>query len=171
MKAILSRLDRIGRFAENTALVTLLSAMMVLAVGQIVLREVFSTGFVWADELIKLMVLWLAMVGSIAAARDNRHIRIDALSHILPETAIKLTRVLVDVFAAAVCGVIAWHTYRYLQLEIEFEDSVLIDTPAWIAHLIVPLAFALIAYRFLVSIAWQLYRLIMGDEVEGEGGK
>lgn len=171
MKAFLSRLDRIGRFAENTALVTLLSAMMVLAVGQIVLREVFSTGFVWADELIKLMVLWLAMVGSIAAARDNRHIRIDALSHILPETAIKLTRVLVDVFAAAVCGVIAWHTYRYLQLEIEFEDSVLIDTPAWIAHLIVPLAFALIAYRFLVSIAWQLYRLIIGGEVEGEGAK
>ena len=171
MKAFLSRLDRIGRFAENTALVTLLVAMMVLAVGQIVLREVFSTGFVWADELIKLMVLWLAMVGSIAAARDNRHIRIDALSHILPETAIKLTRVLVDVFAAAVCGVIAWHTYRYLQLEIEFEDSVLIDTPAWIAHLIVPLAFALIAYRFLVSIAWQLYRLILGDEVEGEEAK
>lgn len=171
MKAFLSRLDRIGRFAENTALVTLLVAMMVLAVGQIVLREVFSTGFVWADELIKLMVLWLAMVGSIAAARDNRHIRIDALSHILPETAIKLTSVLVDVFAAAVCGVIAWHTYRYLQLEIEFEDSVLIDTPAWIAHLIVPLAFALIAYRFLVSIAWQLYRLITGDEVEGEGAK
>ena len=171
MKVFLSRLDRIGRFAENTALVTLLVAMMVLAVGQIVLREVFSTGFVWADELIKLMVLWLAMVGSIAAARDNRHIRIDALSHILPETAIKLTRVLVDVFAAAVCGVIAWHTYRYLQLEIEFEDSVLIDTPAWIAHLIVPLAFALIAYRFLVSIAWQLYRLIIGDEAEGEGAK
>lgn len=171
MKAFLSRLDRIGRFAENTALVTLLVAMMVLAVGQILLREVFSTGFVWADELIKLMVLWLAMVGSIAAARDNRHIRIDALSHILPEMAIKLTRVLVDVFAAAVCGVIAWHTYRYLQLEIEFEDSVLIDTPAWIAHLIVPLAFALIAYRFLVSIAWQLYRLIKGDEVEGEGAK
>lgn len=171
MKAFLSRLDRIGRFAENTALVTLLVAMMVLAVGQIVLREVFSTGFVWADELIKLMVLWLAMVGSIAAARDNRHIRIDALSHILPETAIKLTRVLVDVFAAAVCGVIAWHTYRYLQLEIEFEDSVLIDTPAWIAHLIVPLAFVLIAYRFLVSIAWQLYRLIIGDEVDGEGAK
>ncbi len=171
MKAFLSRLDRIGRFAENTALVTLLVAMMVLAVGQIVLREVFSTGFIWADELIKLMVLWLAMVGSIAAARDNRHIRIDALSHILPETAIKLTRVLVDVFAAAVCGIIAWHTYRYLPLEFEFDDSVLIDTPAWIAHLIVPLAFVLIAYRFLVSIAWQLYRLITGDEVEGEGAK
>ena len=64
---------------------------MLLAVAQIVLREAFSTGFVWADELLKLLVLWLAMVGSVAASRDNRHIRIDALSHILPDTAIKLT--------------------------------------------------------------------------------
>ena len=37
---------------------------------------------------------------------------------------------------------------REVQLEIEFEDQVLIDTPAWIAHFIVPLAFALISYRF-----------------------
>ena len=56
---------------------------MLLAVGQIVLRELFSTGFVWADELIKLMVLWLAMVGSIAASRDDRHIRIDALARLI----------------------------------------------------------------------------------------
>ena len=141
---------------------------MLLAVGQIVLRELFSTGFVWADELIKLMVLWLAMVGSIAASRDNRHIRIDALSHILPETAIKLTRIAVDIFAAIVCAVIAWHTYRYLQLEIEFEDTVLIDVPAWIAHLIVPLAFALVSYRFAVSIGWSIYRLVTGDESEDD---
>jgi TRAP-type C4-dicarboxylate transport system permease small subunit len=166
LKALLTRLDHFGRFAENSALVILLTGMMVLAVGQIVLREVFSTGFVWADEVIKLMVLWLAMVGSIAASRDDRHIRIDALSHILPDIAIRLTRIVVDLFAATVCAIIAWHTYRYLQLEIEFEDSVLIDTPAWIAHLIVPLAFALISYRFLVAISWHLYRLITGDEEE-----
>ncbi|MCH7980878.1 MAG: TRAP transporter small permease [Proteobacteria bacterium] len=166
MKSLLSRLDRVGRFAENTALVVLLSTMMLLAVAQIVLREVFSTGFIWADELIKLLVLWLAMVGSVAASRDNRHIRIDALSHILPDTAIKLTRILVDLFAVAVCAVIAWFSYQYLLLEIEFEDKVLIDTPAWIAHLIVPLAFAVISYRFAVSIAWQVYSLITGDESE-----
>ncbi len=150
MKQLLSRLEHIGRIAESAALVTLLSAMMLLAVGQIVLREIFATGFIWADELIKIMVLWLAMVGSIAACRDDRHIRIDALSHVLPDNLIKLVRIVVDVFAAVVCAVIAWHAYRYLQLEIEFEDSVLLDTPAWIAHIIVPLAFALVSYRFVV---------------------
>ncbi len=142
---------------------------MLLAVGQIVMREVFATGFVWADELLKLMVLWLAMVGSVAASRDNRHIRIDALSHILPDTAIHLTRILVDLFAVAVCAVIAWYSYQYLLLEIEFQDTVLTDTPAWIAHLIVPLAFAMLSYRFAVSIAWKVYRLVTGDESEDDG--
>jgi len=100
---------------------------------------------------LKLIVLWLAMIAAIAACRENRHIRIDALSHLLPDSFVRVSRVLVDLFAAAVCGVIAWQALRYLQLEIEFEDTVLIDSPAWVAHSIVPIAFALTGYRFVVS--------------------
>ena len=162
MRIFLRRLDAIGRVAENVALVTLLSGLMLLAVGQIVLREVFETGFVWADELIKLIVMWLALVGAIAAARENRHIRIDLLSHLLPPKAVVVTRVFVDLFAAAVSAVIAWHTYRYTQLEIEFEEQVLINTPAWLAHIIIPIAFALISYRFIVGAAGELIDLSLG---------
>lgn len=136
---------------------------MLLAVGQIVMRELFETGLVWADEAVKLMVLWLAMVGSIAAARDDRHIRIDALSQLLPDAAVRVVRIVVDLFAAVVCAVIAWQAYRYLELEIEFEDTVLIDVPAWLAHLIVPLSFALIAYRFMVQVAFGIYAMSSGS--------
>ena len=107
-------------------------------------------------------ILWLAMVGSIAACRDDRHIRIDVLSHVLPEWAIKLTRVVVDVFAAVVCGVIAWQAWRYLQLEIEFEDVVLLDTPAWIAHAVIPAAFLLISYRFVILAVKKIGELVSG---------
>lgn len=148
LSTLFDRLDRVGQLLENIALVAMLGGMIILAFGQIVLREVFETGFVWADELIKLMVLWLAMIGAVAASRDDRHIRIDVLSQVLPDGVTRFSRALVDVFAAVVSAVVAWQAWRYLQLEIEFEDQVLIDTPAWIAHVIVPLAFALISYRF-----------------------
>ena len=164
--AILSRLDSAGRAAENFALVVLLSGMILLDVSQILLREVFSTGYVWADELLKLMVLWVAVVGSIAACRDNRHIRIDVLSHLLPDSIVKVTQMVVDIFAAAVCGVLAWQAYRYLQIEIEFEDTVLIDTPSWLAHMIMPIAFAVISYRFAVSVLKKLHALVFGIEAE-----
>ena len=166
MLPLFRRLDAFGRLAENVALVSLLLGMMLLAVGQIVAREIFNTGFVWADEAIKLIVLWLAMVGSIAAARENRHIRIDLLSHLLPRKAVALTRVIVDLFAAGVSGAIAWHSWRYLQLEIEFEDTVLVDTPAWIVHVVVPVAFALISYRFVVSAGREAVMLSVGETGE-----
>ncbi len=160
--SLLARLERFGKLAENAALVVLLGSLVLLAVGQIILRELFETGFFRADELIKLLVLWLAMVGSIAATRDNRHIRIDALSHLLPDRAVTVIRLFVDVFAAIVCGVVAWQAWRYLQLEIEFEDKVLINVPAWIAHAVVPGAFALMSYRFAVSVIREIFLIATG---------
>jgi C4-dicarboxylate transporter DctQ subunit len=164
--SLLATLDRYGRITENVMLVALLGAMMLLAVTQIVLREVFSTGIVWAGELLKLMVLWLAMIAAIAACRDDRHLRIDALSHVLPDKAIRATRVTVDLFAAVVCAVVAWHSWRYLQLEIEFGDTVLVDTPAWLAHAVVPASFAICAYRFVVSALKKAF----GVESENDNG-
>ena len=76
---------------------------------------------------------------------------------------------MVDLFAAAVCAVIAWQAWRYLQLEIEFEDQVLVDTPAWIAHIVVPLAFALVSYRFVILAIKDVGKVVRGDtEVAAE---
>lgn len=166
---LLFALERFGRLAEDAALVILLGSLVLLAVGQIVLREVFETGFFRADELIKLLVLWLAMVGSVAATRDNRHIRVDALSHLLPDTAVTVIRLFVDVFAAVVCAVVAWQAWRYLQLEIEFEDTVLLDVPAWIAHIIVPCAFALMSYQFAVSVIRKVFVIVSGETRQAPG--
>jgi len=159
LRSALSWLDGAGRLIENIVLVTLLSGMILLAVSQIVLREVFDSGIIWADQLVRLIVLWLAMMGAIAACREDRHIRIDALSHLFPDSVISGIRIVVDLFAAGVCAVIAWHAYRYLQLEIEFEDTVLINTPAWIVHVIIPVGFAVFSYRFLVSVLKRLIEI------------
>ena len=106
------------------------------------------------------MVLWLAMVGAVAACRENRHIRIDALSHLLSDRAVAVVRLVVDTFAAGICGIVAWHAWRYVQLEKEWQDTVLIDTPAWIVHAIVPVAFALLSYRFLVGVGKGAMQLV-----------
>ena len=164
LRSALSWLDGAGRLIENIVLVTVLSSMILLAVSQIVLREVFDSGIIWADQLVRLIVLWLAMMGAIAACREDRHIRIDALSHLFPDSVVSGIRIVVDLFAAGVCAVIAWHAYRYLQLEIEFEDTVLINTPAWIVHVIIPASFAVFSYRFLVSVLKRLIGLFITED-------
>lgn len=150
------RLQKIGTALENAALVILLGALILLAVLQIILRVFFSFGFVWADELVRLLVLWIALVASIAASRGNRHLRIDILSHFVAEKYARFPRIIVDAFAAVMCGVLAWHSWRYLSLVIEFEDTVLVDLPAWIAYALLPISFILMCYRFVLSVVADL---------------
>jgi C4-dicarboxylate transporter DctQ subunit len=166
INSLLAKLDKFGRLTENALLVILLGTMVFIGVAQIVLREVFETSIIWADDLVKLIVLWLAMVGAVAATRDDRHIRIDALSHLLTEKVVAGVRLLVDLFAAVVCAVIAWNSWLYLQVEIEYEVTVLttVDAPAWLAHVVLPVAFALISYRFLVLFLGGIVGLISGEE-------
>lgn len=155
----IDRFERWGTAAENFILVTLLVSLIVLAVGEIVLRMFFSVGFVWAGELINLIVLWLTIVASVAASRSDRHLRIDAMSHFVAKKYARFPRMIVDAFAAGICAVLAWHSYRYVQLTLEFEDTILTDIPAWYAFAVVPVAFVLMAYRFLLASGSQLLQI------------
>jgi len=150
---LIAKLDRAGRFVENALLIVVMVAMVFTAVSQVVMREVFSTGIIWAGELVRILVLWLAIIGAVAAARDDRHIRIDLLSQFLSYRAFAATRVVVDLFAAAVSAVIAVYLWRYLQIEIELEFEVLGGLPAFPAHVIAPIGFALLSYRFVLLAA------------------
>ena len=154
MTGFLDKLDRAGRLAENAALMVLLGTMIGVAVFQIVNRQLLDGMFTlsWADELVRLIVLWLAMVGSIAACRDNKHIRIDLITHILKGSVITWIKIVVDLFAAGVCAMIGWQAYRLVQEQISWGDTVLGNVPLWLVHAIVPLAFVLISYRFLVRV-------------------
>ena len=161
MKKALEKLERAGRFAENTALVVLLGTMIVVAVFQIVNRQLLGSMFAipWADELVRFIVLWLAMVGSIAACRDNKHIRIDAITHVLSGSVVTVIKIVVDIFAAAVCAMIGWQAFRLVREEVSWGEYVIGDVPLWLAHAVVPVAFFLISYQFLVRVLRLAYGL------------
>ena len=170
MKKVLDSLDRGARLAENTALVVLLGTMIGVSVFQIINRQLLGGSFSlsWADELVKIIVLWLAMVGSIAACRDNKHIRIDLITHVLSGPVVAWSRVIVDLFAAAVCATIGWHAYRLIREEMSWGDMVFTDVPLWLLHAIVPLAFVLISYQFLVRVARLLFEIFVPSAKEAE---
>lgn len=159
-KLPMSRIGRAGKFLEDALLVTLLVALIVLASSQIVMRNVFETGFTWTDELLRLLVLWLAMAAAIAAARDDRHIAIDVLSRFLDGKKLAAIRVLISLFTAAVCGVLAWHAVRFVNEARLFEDVLLGGFPAWILQAIMPLAFIVMTYRYLLHSARHMRELI-----------
>ena len=87
----LSRFEKAGRAGEDAVLVTILTAMILLAASQIVMRNFFNFGFIWTDEMLRMLVLWIAVAGAVAASRTDKHINIAILDRFLPDR-IKLGR-------------------------------------------------------------------------------
>ncbi|MDP6265026.1 MAG: TRAP transporter small permease subunit, partial [Pseudomonadales bacterium] len=76
---------RVIHLIEDSALVISLLTMMTVAVVQIALRNFFDSGMFWADSFVRILVLWVALLGAMVATRENNHIKIDVLSRYLPE--------------------------------------------------------------------------------------
>jgi TRAP-type C4-dicarboxylate transport system permease small subunit len=152
METLLNRTGRILQLVENGLMALLLTAMILLAVGQILLRNLFDSGLLWADPTLRLLVLWLTLLGAIAATRDDRHIRIDLLSRFFNNRAKAWLEVLTDLFSAAVCGLIAWHSARFVLLEWQEQSQLFGLLPAWLGELIIPFGFGIMSLRFLLNI-------------------
>jgi len=138
----------LGRAVETTLLALLLGGLIVFASAQIVLRNFFSIGVNWGDGFVRLTVLWLALLGALAASRDDRHITMGLLSQRLPPTPRRIAEVIADVFAAAFCGAFAWFALAFVRDSRAYGDTMFGAVPSWWLQSIMPLAFALIAYRY-----------------------
>ena len=152
----LSRAEAAARWLENALLVVLFGGLMLVSVGQIALRNLFSAGLPWADGLGRLAVLWIAVIGAVAAARDRKHISIDLAQRFLPPGWRRATLAVAEAFAAAVCGFMAFYAWRFVADSREFGDTMLGDWPAWAFQLVLPVGFAIVAYHYTLRCLGRL---------------
>ena len=80
----------------------LLLAVLGLVVFQVVSRYVFSTPFVWSEELARFALLWLTFVASGMVMARRLHVRVSVGDRLLGRRG----RVVVEVFAALVVLVV-----------------------------------------------------------------
>jgi TRAP-type C4-dicarboxylate transport system permease small subunit len=148
--SLLGKLEKAGTLAEDAVLLVILISMILLAGAQIFLRNFFDYSLFWGDEMLRLMVLWLTVAGGLAASRMDKHISIEVLDRFMPAGMQLFTKILIDLFTAAVCGLFSWHSARFVMGSYEFGDTLMRDTPAWMLQIILPVGFGLMAYRHLV---------------------
>lgn len=61
-----------------------LAVMILLVFLNVILRFVFSTGFAWSEEITRLCFIYLVYLGTIGAARDNRHLGVETVLERVP---------------------------------------------------------------------------------------
>lgn len=168
LRGLLRRIDRVAVAVENALIVALLTGMIGLAGGQILLRNLWNMSIPWGDPLLRVSVLWIGMFGAMAAARHDRHIRINVLQHYLPIRLADISRMITELFSALVCGLVSYHAVHLVLLDKGAGVRAFAGIPSWVCELIIPIGFGVMALRFLLSFIMLLTgaKTIAEDERE-----
>lgn len=135
---------------EDGILVALLLLMILLAVAQIILRNFLGAGIIWADILVRILVLWVGLVGAMAAGRKGDHIKIDLISKYLKTKLSRIVTAITDFFTAVVCFIVLFYSLKFIRFE--YIDGILAfgRIPVWFCQAIIPFTFLVMSLRYFV---------------------
>jgi C4-dicarboxylate transporter DctQ subunit len=152
MKNILRIIDNSLYQVENVLIFVIVGTMVVLSFLQVLLRNIFDTGLLWADIFLRHLVLWVGFIGAALATRSDKHINIDLLSRIIPKRYFLSVKIVTRLFAIIVCVILARASYAFVMSEKEAATIVFENIPGWYLQIIIPVGFLLIGFRFLLKI-------------------
>jgi len=144
--------DRLLARSETVVLVVFLGSMVVLAFLQVVLRNFFNTGLIWADTLVRHLLLWAGFFGGAIAAFEGRHISIDALTKYLPQRWKHVAGAVTNLFGCIVCYYLAQAALTFVTAEAESGGEFLFGLPGYVGMVIIPVGYALLALHFGVKV-------------------
>jgi len=151
---ILRAIENILGTAENTLLVIFLTVTVVMAFLQVILREFWSTGILWADVFLRHLVLWIGFLGAALAAKESRHFSIDVITKRLNPVLRRIIQFFLDISAAMVCYLLTDAAIKFVSDEIRYNTEALFsflgkDIMAYYFEMIIPIGFALVGLHFL----------------------
>lgn len=90
----------------------LLAVLIVLFNAAVLMRYVFHQPIHFTEELSALLLIWIVMVGAIAAEYENQHLSITVLTDLMRERPRQMLGLLTDVLSVVVLLFVAWLGWR-----------------------------------------------------------
>jgi len=140
------------RLIESGILVAVLTSMILVAAYQVVARNFFDTGLLWGDGLVRVLVLWIALVGAMVASRDDGHIRMDILSRFVSARVNRHLKRFTCAFTCVVLFVFGWYSLQFVLIEFEDQMIAFASVPAWVCESIMPVGAFVMGFRYLLHV-------------------
>ena len=151
----MTAVQRFGKalhLVESGILVTAVAMMIAIAAWQVLARNAFGTGLLWGDSFVRVLVLWVAMIGAMVASRTDNHINIDVVTRYLPDRYRRHLKRFANLFTATVLLLFAWYSLQFVLLD--YEDGIIAfaGVPAWACEAIMPVGGVIMALRYLLHV-------------------
>jgi tripartite ATP-independent transporter DctM subunit len=150
---------------ENRIAAAALGGLMVLPLAQIAARKFLHAAIPGEAAIVSTMTLWLGMLGAAIAARDGKLLTL-ATGEFLPKGRLgDIAHVFAGAIGALICTVLAMGAAALVASDRAAGDMLTPQIPEWIADLVLPVGFALIAIR----LAWRASPTVTGRAIAALG--
>lgn len=141
---------------ESGVLVALLGGMSTLAFVHVARRLIFGTGALWADTLLRYLVLWVGFLGAALAAADEKHFAWEAAAQKGGKIGDRM-RVAANAAAVVVTAMLAKASWAFFLDERSAAKTLFTigttDVPEWLFALAIPVGFALVGLHLACRAA------------------
>ena len=134
---------------ENALLTAVVGFLVCTSFAQVILRQFFGGGLLWADTLNRHLVLWAGFLGAAAASAHEKQFAFEAITDRLPHSWRGAAVALARGAAVAVALILARASWSFM-LDERLADHDLfaigrISVPGWPFAAILPVGFGLVA--------------------------
>jgi TRAP-type C4-dicarboxylate transport system permease small subunit len=140
-----------------------LLVIIALVSTQVVLRKVFRSGLIWAEEVSLLLLVWMAFITMAIGVAEDLHISISLLFDKLPNLARTVIAAFNHILVAGIGAILAWYGFR---LVLSTMNSTLPTTkwPTFILYLMIPVSGIYIIYFSLRRLWSRSFNSTDGEE-------
>ncbi len=150
---------------EKVFLSSLLAAMIILVLIQIIMRNFFHSGIIGGVEIVRHLVLWIAFVGAGLATREGRHVRIDMSSRILSARGREIADIASTLFSVVVCSILFVASCKFVYMDFTSSGvASFLNVPLWIMEVIIPVGYLIVTIRFSANAINAILRIAKGEE-------
>lgn len=104
----------------------------------------------WLDDLLRMLLIWLVFLGSVAPVWRRDHITMDAIYMRMQPATRRLVDVLIAVMGLVTCSYVTWVSIATTLREREFNALLSSgELPVWPQTLSIPFSFGLMALAYL----------------------
>ena len=149
---------------EEFLLAAALGAMILLVLVQIILRNDYASGIIGGAEIVRHLVLWVAFLGAMLAAREDKHIRIELAGHIITGKLRQIFDVLTGVFSVFICSILTYASIIFVSIDYQGHTVIaFLNTPVWILQVIIPIGYLCVTLRFAIHCIAKAGTLVRGE--------
>lgn len=149
-------IDKFVERCEEGFISLLLVGMTLLVFAEVILRFVFSTGFIWMEEVTLTVAAWFVLFGMSYGLKVGAHIGVDAFVRLMPNKVQRVCTAVAILICLVYCSLFLYGGWIYLgklhMIGLEMED---LPLPKWGVMSILFIGFVLLSLR-LLNLLWQV---------------